>query len=129
MICGNMVGSYSQIGKTFIIVDEDGEELAGVIVDQQVVFNATDDDVVEGKIYASDSGVSIGTKETPSYVYALIDENGLCDEVRGTSKNCNGVNGYIAISQYDSSYINKYYNANDGQWYLEASFATKFTPT
>ena len=129
MICGNMVGSYSQIGKTFIIVDEDGEEVSAVVVDQNMVFTATDGDVVAGKVYASDSGASIGTMEIPSYVYALIDGTGLCNEVCGTSKNYNDVDGYITIPQYSSSYINKYYNSNDCQWYLEASFATKFTPT
>ena len=67
MISGNMVGSYSQIGKTFIITDENGVELTGVIVGQETVFDATDNDVREGKIYASDGGVSTGTKNIPSY--------------------------------------------------------------
>lgn len=61
MICGNMVGSYSSIGKTFIIVDENGNELTGVVVDKEVIFTAEDNDVREGKVYASDEGVSIGT--------------------------------------------------------------------
>ena len=67
MISGNMVGSYSQMGKTFVLVDEDGNELAGVVVSQETVFDATDNDVREGKIYASDEGVSTGTKNIPSY--------------------------------------------------------------
>ena len=33
-ISGNLVGSYSQIGKTFILTDENGNELTGVVVDQ-----------------------------------------------------------------------------------------------
>lgn len=61
MICGNMVGSYSQIGKTFVLVDENGNEITGVIVDKEVIFTATDNDVREGKVYASNDGVSIGT--------------------------------------------------------------------
>lgn len=60
-ISGNMVGSYSAIGKTFILVDEDGNEITGVVVDKQTIFTATDDDVREGKVYASNDGVSIGT--------------------------------------------------------------------
>lgn len=68
MISGNMVGSYSQIGKTFILEDESGTEITGVIVGQEVMFDATDNDVREGKKYASDCGVSIGTKMIPSYV-------------------------------------------------------------
>lgn len=60
-ISGNMVGSYSAIGKTFILVDEDGNEITGVVVDKQTIFTATDDDVREGKVYASNDGVSVGT--------------------------------------------------------------------
>ena len=63
MISGNMVGSYSQIGKTFTLVDENGNEITGVIVDQETVFTATDNDVIKGKIYASNDGVSVGTLE------------------------------------------------------------------
>lgn len=67
MISGNMVGSYSQMGKTFILMDEDGNEIAGVVVDQETVFTAGDNDVREGLVYASDNGVSIGTKDIPAY--------------------------------------------------------------
>jgi hypothetical protein len=61
MISGNMVGAYSSIGKTFILVDENGNELTGVVVDKTTLFTAVDSDVVEGKVYASDHGVSVGT--------------------------------------------------------------------
>ena len=61
MINGNMVGSYSQIGKTLTFVDEDGNEITGVIVDSEVIFTATDSDVRAGKTYASNDGVSVGT--------------------------------------------------------------------
>lgn len=67
MISGNMVGSYSQLGKTFIITDADGNELTGVVVGQETVFTATDNDVREGFVYASDNGVSTGTKNIPAY--------------------------------------------------------------
>ena len=67
MISGNMVGSYSQIGKTFVIQDEDGNELMAVVTDQEQIFTAGDNDVREGLVYASDSGVSTGTKVIPSY--------------------------------------------------------------
>lgn len=67
MISGNMVGSYSQMGKTFILVDEDGNEITGVCVDNPVVFTAGDNDVREGMVYASDDGVSTGTKNIPAY--------------------------------------------------------------
>ena len=87
-IAGNLVGSYSQIGKTFIIEDSDGNEIAGVVVDQETVFTATDNDVREGYVYAGDHGVSIGTKIIPNYhttmgtntiapgeAFAIHDEN------------------------------------------------------
>lgn len=67
MISGNMVGSYSQIGKTFILVDEDGNEITGICVDNPVVFTAGDNDVRENFVYAGDSGVSVGTKVIPIY--------------------------------------------------------------
>lgn len=67
LISGNMVGSYSQIGKTFILTDENGTELTGVVVGQETIFTATDNDVREGLVYASDGGVSIGTKFIPPY--------------------------------------------------------------
>lgn len=67
MISGNMVGSYSQMGKTFILVDENGNEITGVCVDNPVVFTAGDNDVRDGMVYASDNGVSTGTKDIPAY--------------------------------------------------------------
>lgn len=60
MISGNMVGSYSQIGKTFILQDENGNEVTGVVVDQATVFDATVADVRIGKTFASDEGVQQG---------------------------------------------------------------------
>ncbi len=67
-IIGNMVGCYSPIGKTFTLVDESGNEITmGVVTDSEVVFTATDNDVREGMVYASDTGVSVGNKTIPSY--------------------------------------------------------------
>lgn len=125
-ISGSLVGSYSQLGKTFIFEDSDGNELTGVITEQMTILDVTDSDVRKGVIYAGDEGISVGTLEMPTYIYALIDESNLCYEVCGTSNNHDGANGYVAIVRYDQSYINKYYNANDGQWYLDESFAHKF---
>lgn len=61
MICGNLVGGITGYGKTFVIVDEKGNELTGVLVDEITIFDATADDIKLGKIAASDSGVVIGT--------------------------------------------------------------------
>jgi hypothetical protein len=69
-ISGNLVGSYSQIGKTFVIQDEEGNEVIAVVTDQEQIFTATDNDVREGMVYASNEGVSTGTKKIPAYVTA-----------------------------------------------------------
>ena len=61
MICGNLVGGITAYGKTFVIVDENGNELTGVLVDEMTIFDATADDIKLGKIAASDSGIVIGT--------------------------------------------------------------------
>lgn len=63
MINGNMVGSYSQLGKTLILEDENGKQVVGVVVGSQIIFTAVDTDVVKGKVYASNEGVSTGTLE------------------------------------------------------------------
>lgn len=60
IIYGNIVGGGSSL-KTLKIVDEANNEYIGVIVDEEVIFTATDSDVLEGKIYAGDKGVSVGT--------------------------------------------------------------------
>lgn len=66
-ISGGLVGSYSSIGKTFILEDSDGNTINAVVVDQETIFTAGDNDVREGFVYAGDSGVSIGTKDIPIY--------------------------------------------------------------
>ena len=66
-IMGNFVGSYSQMGKTFIIEDESGNELTGVITNVEQVFDATDNDVRKDLVYAGDAGVSVGQKIIPTY--------------------------------------------------------------
>lgn len=125
-ISGSLVGSYSQLGKTFIFEDSDGNELTGVITEQMTILDVTDSDVRKGVIYAGDEGISVGALEMPSYTYALIDEFNLCYEVCGTSNNHDDAIGHVAIIKYDLNYINKYYNVNDGQWYIDRSFVHKF---
>lgn len=62
MIIGNMVGGTAPI-KTVKIVDEENNEIIGIVVDSEVIFTARDEDVAKGKVYASDDGVSVGTHE------------------------------------------------------------------
>jgi hypothetical protein len=66
MINGNMIGGSAPL-KTVILTDENGNEVTGVVTDSEVIFTATDNDVREGMVYASDSGVSTGTKDIPAY--------------------------------------------------------------
>jgi hypothetical protein len=66
-IMGNMVGGSSSLGKTFVLVDENGVELTGVVVDKVEIFDATPNDVRVGKTYAGDDGVKVGEKVIPSY--------------------------------------------------------------
>jgi hypothetical protein len=125
MISGNMVGSYSQIGKTFIITDADGNELTGVVVDQETVFDATDNDVREGKVYASDSGVSTGTKEIPvyysNYGYKLVPAN---KEATIYIPRYNYENLLVTISTYDTNWdqsLNVTYISIDNGMYAVGS--------
>ena len=66
VISGNMVGTYSPVGKTFIIHDDDGNEIVGVVTENAQVFNATPADVKLGKTFAYDGGIGIGT-DTRTY--------------------------------------------------------------
>lgn len=59
MINGNMVGGTAPI-KTVKIVDENGNEILGVVTENLVVFDAKPSDVKINKTFASDDGVQIG---------------------------------------------------------------------
>ena len=61
IIYGNIVGGSSGLGNTFLLEDEDGNQVVGVVVDNVTLFTAEDDDVAAGKVYAGNNGVSTGT--------------------------------------------------------------------
>lgn len=68
MINGNTVGGITGYGKTFVLTDESGNELTGVVVGEEVLFTADPvKDIREGKVAATDAGVVTGSKEIPSY--------------------------------------------------------------
>lgn len=52
---------------TYILVDEDGNEIPAVFVDNETIFDATANDIRLGKIAATAEGVTEGTKEIPAY--------------------------------------------------------------
>ena len=61
VICGNLVGGIVGYGKTFVLVDENDNEIAGVVVDEMTLLTATAEDIKQGKIAAVDSGIVTGT--------------------------------------------------------------------
>lgn len=65
-ILGNATGGFG-FPRTYILTDNNGNELTGVYVESETIFTATDNDVREGMVYAGDSGVSTGTKVIPVY--------------------------------------------------------------
>ena len=54
-------------GSTYILVDSDGNEVVATLVDEATVFDATANDIRLGKVAATESGVTTGTKEIPAY--------------------------------------------------------------
>lgn len=69
MIYGNSVGGVGR-ERTYILVDEEGNEVPAVVVSQEVVFDAVENDIRIGKVAATANGVTTGTKEIPAYVTA-----------------------------------------------------------
>ena len=65
-ISGSLVGMYSSIGKTLVLVDTDGNEVTGVITENVQIFDATPADVKIGKTFVSDEGILEGT-DTKTY--------------------------------------------------------------
>lgn len=61
-ILGNATGGFG-FPRTCILIDEEGNELTGVIVDKEMIFTATAEDIVKGKVAATDNGVVVGTHE------------------------------------------------------------------
>lgn len=54
--------------KTIVLEDENGNKVVAVLVDQEVDFTATPNDIREGMVAATDDGVTIGEKFIPSYL-------------------------------------------------------------
>lgn len=52
---------------SYILLTQDGQEIPAVLVGEETVFDATANDIREGKTAATESGVTVGTKVIPSY--------------------------------------------------------------
>ena len=63
IIYGNLVGGVSALNKTFLLVDENGNEVPAVVVESLTVFDATPEDLKRGKVAASNDGVIIGVHD------------------------------------------------------------------
>ena len=61
-----------------------------------------------------------------TFYYAIIDESGWCYEMCSTSRNCDNLEGYLPISGMDIDYLDKYYNVENGLWYLDEGFTQLF---
>ena len=61
IIYGNIVGGSSGFGNTYLLEDEYGNQITGIVVDELTIFTATAEDIKFGKIAGTDSGVVIGT--------------------------------------------------------------------
>lgn len=93
-IYGNMIGGASPI-KTITLVSESGREVIGVVTENRVLFTALDGDVREGKVYAGDHGVSVGTLKvdnTSPYVLSCTF-TGILNTEFGVNKYTLQVNG------------------------------------
>lgn len=55
------------VPKSYVFVDDKGNEITGALVSQEVIFDATPNDVREGKVFASEMGVEVGSKVIPAY--------------------------------------------------------------
>lgn len=111
MIYGNMIGNGAAPLKTVIIEDADGNQMTGVVTGSEVVFTATDNDVREGMVYASDEGVSTGTKIIPSYhtrrgTKAVKDGSSLSITTLASNDNYDYTQLQIIVCAYNSSLSN-----------------------
>lgn len=64
IVIGTIIEDDTQ---TYILVDEEGNELPAVVVNEETVFDATANDIRIGKVAVTNDGVTTGTKEIPAY--------------------------------------------------------------
>lgn len=66
-VIGN--GGVAPVDETqaYILQDEAGNEFPAFLVEEATVFTATANDIREGSVAGTESGVTVGTKEIPAY--------------------------------------------------------------
>ena len=67
MIVGNIIGGGGGVPDTLILVDDSGNEYTAVMTEEEVTLDASENDIREGKVAATDKGVTTGTKVIPAY--------------------------------------------------------------
>ena len=66
-----------------------------------------------------------------AYTYAIIDPaDNMCVEIRTQTYEIDTTAHpeYISIPTYNEEYIMKYYNRENGKWYVDAAFTTEWIP-
>ena len=61
-ILGNVAGGFG-MPKTFVLIDENNNEITGVVTEDIVVFTAKAADIKAGKTAAIEEGIVVGTHE------------------------------------------------------------------
>ena len=67
LVLGYGTGSGEE-PNTYILVDEDGNEIPAVFVTEETIFDATANDIRLGKTAATDDGIVTGEKVIPGYI-------------------------------------------------------------
>ena len=67
MIVGNVIGGNPVTPKSFVLQTPDGQEIPAVLVKEETVFTATENDIREGKIAGTENGAITGQKVIPAY--------------------------------------------------------------
>lgn len=67
MIVGNVIGNNPVTPKAYILKTNTGEEIPAVLVAEQTLFTATENDIREGKTAGTEKGVITGEKVIPAY--------------------------------------------------------------
>lgn len=61
---GTVIGDNNS---TYILVDEEGNEIPAVLVDEETILTATANDIRLGSVAVTDDGVVVGEKYIPAY--------------------------------------------------------------
>lgn len=64
---GALIDAIESMPASIILRDENGAEAVATLVETATVFTATENDIREGTVAATEKGVTVGTKVIPSY--------------------------------------------------------------